>query len=582
MDTHAPPSHLNRMPTTDSFIRIPNELHLQIIENLDTGDWLVKDHIAVILSLSYSAGEDVVGNRALDCYVGTLWAPSYPALLLFSVQQQLPVVCLGRILTRLPVENVDFMPAVRECIKRNAVGQLQLLLKFAGGASRLCMQLVYAILAGHSESAVVMAKGMDQENLAKAVQGRQKIGWRGQCISLLTILVRAFQRSQVLWDHWDCAGPLPKGWQGRAASCLAAVLDVLDERLDQIDYPQPCPLETLAEFIFAMPGFIADPMRNPERDWINIEETGEWTWKCRALYFVRLEAPEPSVPHLMPADVEDCFQGPVHTAAIETWGWFWSLLLGVKVIHQGIANSGGTRSMWDLPTAFLQVLLDRITFSLSARGKTLMWAVRFRDPEKVELVFSHLGPPCPAPVISDDIMEGGFWSEDGDLCADLWNGFVEDDGRAKLFPPGTPGGLWNAVIDDILETGTLSPAIELVEKMHADDAGVHACHERKNGVPLLHALEQLGFLHPDCMKSHTEEHERERTRIFLARRSPLRPVISTPIWAGAKIERSFTWGPTESDDYVLEPSPWWLEPSPWWPETEAAAYARLLENERHG
>ncbi|KAA8903383.1 hypothetical protein FN846DRAFT_908123 [Sphaerosporella brunnea] len=352
MENPAPPSHKNPIPTTCSFIRIPNELHLEIIENLDTDDWLIKDHISVILTLLYSAGEDVVGNRALDCYVGALWAPSYPAL---------PVICLERILTRIPVKNVDFMPAVRECIKRNAVGQLQLLLKFTGGASGLCMQLGYAILMGHRDG------------------GRRKFEWGDPGISLLTMLERALQGSQVLWDQWGCSSPLPDGSQGRAVSCLEAVLDVFNERLDQIDYPQRCPLDALTERMFAMPGFITDPMRNPGRDWINIEETGEWTWKCRALWCFRHLAPQPAIRHLMPAD-----------------------------------------------------------------------AVSFRDPKKVELVFSHLGPRFP-----DDSPEGGSWSEDGDLSADLWNGFVEDDGREKLFPPGTVGGLWNAIIDDILETGTL-------------------------------------------------------------------------------------------------------------------------------
>ncbi|KAA8913979.1 hypothetical protein FN846DRAFT_902416 [Sphaerosporella brunnea] len=121
----------------------------------------------------------------------------------------------------------------------------------------------------------------------------------------------------------------------------------------------------------------------------------------------------------------------------------------------------------------------------------------------------------------------------------------------QLFPPGPLGGLWKAVIDDILETGTISLGVESVQQMHADDAAVHARHEQMHGVPLLHALMQLRLLHPQLMVNDhdTEEHQRERKRIFLPRRSSSRNVISILIAAGAKTEGSFQRGPTDRGDY---------------------------------
>ncbi|KAA8894800.1 hypothetical protein FN846DRAFT_912486 [Sphaerosporella brunnea] len=557
MDNPAPPSPKNQIATICPFINIPNELHLEILGHLCDGDWSVGDHISLIMALLYTTG-----NQALDCYIGTLPAPSYPHLLRCAVRQQLPVSCLGRILRRLPDDNVDAIPAARECIERNAVRPLELLLKFIG--SKLAMQLGYAILMGRTESAVVMAKGMDKENLAKAVEGHRKIEWGDRGISVLTILVQAVQR----------CGCLPAG----AVSCLEAVLDVVNERLDNSGYPQPCPLETLAECVFAIPGFIADPMQNPKRDWVEIQESGEWTWKCRAIPFVDSQRRSAAIRGPMPSDVDDRFRGSVQTAALSNWRQLWGCLLRLDVIAQEIAHRGGTRRIWDLPTAFVRDLLDRITFSVSARRMILMWAVRFRDPEKVQLVFSHLSPPFPirsvsiqAPATSDDSMEGGFWSADGDLCADAWNGYVgtttgvedADDGRVKLFPPGALGGLWNAVIDDILETGTMSPAVDLIQQMHADDAGVHALHEQRNGVPLLHALLQLGFLHPETLANHCypEEGRREKEKVFLERRSPLRRVISILIAAGAKTEEPFQWRDSHSEDSVTPAAPRYFFPT---------------------
>ncbi|KAA8908002.1 hypothetical protein FN846DRAFT_889657 [Sphaerosporella brunnea] len=533
MDNPAPPSPENPIPTICPFINIPNELHLEILVHLCDGDWSVSDHISVIMALLYTTG-----NQALDCYIGTLAARSYPQLLHRAVREQLPVICLGRILTRLPVEHVDAMPAVTECIQRNAVEPLQLLLKFRGG--QLAMRLGYAILIGHTESAVVMAKGMDKEDLTKAVEGQRKIDWGDPGISVLTIVVQAVQGCQLVSDQLSCSSSVSEGLQARAASCLEAVVDVVNERLDNSRYPQPCPLQTLAECVLAIPESIADPMRNQERDWIEIGESGEWTWRCRAIELVRREALYAATRGVTRANVKDRIPGPVETAAmsdigrLDRWRQLWVILLRVNGIAHKIAKSGGTRRMWDLPKGFLHDLLDTITFSVSARRKILMWAVRFRDPEKTELVFSRLGPPFPTRCVED-----------------------ANVGRVKLFPPGALGGLWNAVIDDVLETGTLSPAVELIKQMDAHDAGVHARHEHRNGVPLLHALVQLGFLHPETMATEydTEDERRERETIFLARRSPLRQVISMLIGAGARTEEAFQWRHTKRDDCVTQGAP---------------------------